>query len=481
MTTAVITQNSTAQNATADDIYTGVTDTRLAKDSPTLSFNTNASLEASNTSSSVQRTTLIKFTGLSNIPSGATITSATLWLRIETSSATYNVDLRRVLLDWTSSATWNTKDGTNSWNSSGCRGDGTDRVSTPMDSPSVGATAGTWYSWDCTQYVQDIVDGTNTDYGLHLERADTGNDGAAKKFNSSDSNNGYRPELVVVYTASSGTTITASGISSAGAFGSPSISTGNVDLLPFGILTSEIIGTPLISSIYEIIPTSVISGEIVGSHSIFVGSVSIDATSITTREIFGTTTINTGIVSLFPNSISSDELFGIASISSAIIIITSDIASLESVSSPSIGTGVVYIGPSNIATSESFGWHIVNSNGQFIVITGVNSDESFGALNLTTGLVNILTVGIDSALAFGTVVVDDGLTPVLIYKTIQEYVMGETNASNVGDGFMILFDGDSIDPDALPGRLWMWFESQGYSQESLSEKLKAWSLDNLIQ
>ena len=384
MTTAVITQNSTAQNATADDIYTGVTDTRLAKDSPTISFNTNASLEASNTSSSVQRTTLIKFTGLSNIPSGATITSATLWLRIETSSATYNVDLRRVLLDWTSSATWNTKDGTNSWNSSGCRGDGTDRVSTPMDSPSVGATAGTWYSWDCTQYVQDIVDGTNTDYGLHLERADTGNDGAAKKFNSSDSNNGYRPELVVVYTVSSGTTLTASGISSAESVGNPVITTGAVTVLPSGVATAELFGSPLISPTYQISPSGISSAESVGNPTIDPGSVGIGPAPIGSSEAFGSATVSQGGVFVLPSAISSVEAFG----------------------SSAISPGGVFVLPAGISSAEAFGLAVVTS-GAIIAPASIATLEAFGLVGVSPGVVVILPTGIQSGEAFGAAQIGD--------------------------------------------------------------------------
>lgn len=202
MVTAVITANTTAQNATPDNQYTGVADTRLREGSPTTNYGSDVNIEVVKYGVGDHTHALLRFDGLSNIPSNAVVSSATLYIYQNAQfDNTHSIDLRRMLQAWTEAgATWNTYNGTNSWNTAGALGAATDRVAAVESTTSIG-TALQYYGLDCTSLVQDIVDGTIvSDEGFHLERNGTGNDGKFKTFTASNGTDGQRPELVVVYT-----------------------------------------------------------------------------------------------------------------------------------------------------------------------------------------------------------------------------------------------------------------------------------------
>jgi len=209
MPTDVITENTTVQNATADNQYTGLADTMLVQSEPTNNFNSgyrSDGIEVTKFGAGDHNHTIIRGDGLSNIPSGATVSSATLYVYQTANNASYSVDLRRMLQAWTDSgATWNTYDGTTSWNTGGAEGAGTDRINTPESTTSIGTTNSIYYGLDCPDLVQDIIDGTiSSDEGFHLERNSGGDDSTFKLFTSSSGTDGQRPELVVVYTIGGG-------------------------------------------------------------------------------------------------------------------------------------------------------------------------------------------------------------------------------------------------------------------------------------
>ncbi len=202
MPTYIITENTTAQNATGTQ-YTGVVENKIKDVIATTNEGSALDVEVNKYASGDHSHGLYRFDGLSNISASETVTSATLYLeQTYNGGGTYSIDLRRVLQAWTEGgSTWNTYDGTNSWNTGGCLGAGTDRESAIQSTTSVGSTNGVYYSWDCTSLVSDIVDGTiSSDEGFHLERADAGEDSDYKGFVSSEGADGSRPELVVVTT-----------------------------------------------------------------------------------------------------------------------------------------------------------------------------------------------------------------------------------------------------------------------------------------
>ena len=207
MPTYIITDNTTAQNATGTQ-YTGVVDNKIKDIAATTNNGSVGDVEINKYDSGDHSHGLYRFDGLSSISASETVTSATLYLyQTNNGGGTYSIDLRRVLQAWTESgSTWNTYDGTNAWNTGGCLGAGTDRNSTIEATTSVGSTNNTWYSWSITSLVSDIVDGTiSSDEGFPLERGDAGNDLDFKYFASCEATDGQRPELVVVTTTGGAT------------------------------------------------------------------------------------------------------------------------------------------------------------------------------------------------------------------------------------------------------------------------------------
>ena len=79
MPTDVITENTAAQNASADNTYTGVDQSMLSEGAPDISMLDGTGIlgVVENGSGNAVKT-LLRFTGLSNIPSSATVTSATV-------------------------------------------------------------------------------------------------------------------------------------------------------------------------------------------------------------------------------------------------------------------------------------------------------------------------------------------------------------------------------------------------------------------
>ena len=207
MTTDVITENTTVQNATEDSKYTGVADNRLdSTDGGSINYGSSNYIEVTKYSVGGHQHAVLRFDGLSNISASASVSAATLYLYQTSSNNAYSIDLRRLLQAWTEAgSTWNTYDGTNNWNTSGALGAGSDRTSTAESTTSTASTTGAYYSFDCTSLVQDVIDGTiSSDEGFHLERNDSGDDNTFKAFASSEGTDGQRPELVVVYTTGGG-------------------------------------------------------------------------------------------------------------------------------------------------------------------------------------------------------------------------------------------------------------------------------------
>lgn len=205
MPTYIITDNTIAQNATGTQ-YTGVADNYCWSISPTSNNGSNTALSVSNFGVGDNEYKFIRGDGLLNIPSSETVTAATLYLYQVTGGNSHPVDMRRFLQAWTEGGSnFNTYDGTNSWNTGGGLGAGTDRVSTPISSTSIGTTTGQYYGLNCTSYVADVVSGViASDEGVHLQRGDIGNDSTFKLFTSSNGADGQRPEWVVTTTAGSG-------------------------------------------------------------------------------------------------------------------------------------------------------------------------------------------------------------------------------------------------------------------------------------
>lgn len=140
--------------------------------------------------------TLIKFSGLSNISSSATIDAATIFLySLGGQSPTGN--FRRLLRDWIETeATVNVYSTGNSWTSSGGSSQGND-VSATISSAYSGDGSIGYHSATDPQFVddvQDFVDGTYSNYGWNLITATNWD-----FFEDSEGADGQRPYLSVTY------------------------------------------------------------------------------------------------------------------------------------------------------------------------------------------------------------------------------------------------------------------------------------------
>ena len=145
---------------------------------------------------------LIKF-NLASIPANATITSATLILRLNYQGGTTSntMSVYPLLKNWTETGvTWNRYDGTNNWQTAGAGG-ATDRDTTSMGSRSFVSSEPVGFKaipLDVST-MQNYVNGTRANYGWLL-KMDT-ESGFLYEFTTSDR---YivanRPQLVVEYT-----------------------------------------------------------------------------------------------------------------------------------------------------------------------------------------------------------------------------------------------------------------------------------------
>ena len=219
MPRVVITNNTVVQTESVFDFqYTGLEDTHIRQSDPDIAQGSNFNsgvLEVTKYAIGDENRTLVRASGLSNLPANGNIQSAELRLyqTVENIDG-YNVSLRRVLQPWIdNSATWNQYDGglispSGDWDLPGCSSDGLDREFLDSSTTYVDRDLLTYHAIECTDIVQDIVDGTiSTDHGWLLFRTSGGNDNSFKLFVSSEGTDGRRPELFVEYTVGSSDSI----------------------------------------------------------------------------------------------------------------------------------------------------------------------------------------------------------------------------------------------------------------------------------
>lgn len=142
---------TTVLNPTQDCTISQATPTTSYCTSPTMTVGSGSNL-------SYTRRALVQF-DLSSLPADAQVADADLALYFsqETSSNTSVLDVKQLTQSWTNSATWNTYDGTHSWNTPGGDFSSTDFGA----DPTVGGTINTWVHFDPTALVQNWLDDTS--------------------------------------------------------------------------------------------------------------------------------------------------------------------------------------------------------------------------------------------------------------------------------------------------------------------------------
>jgi hypothetical protein len=102
---------------------------------------------------------------LSDYPIGSICSSAILSVKTQSVTIAGTVDLHNVLVSWVGSeVTYNNRNSSTTWSTPGMLAD-TDYDSTIIDSKSI-TTAGTWYNFDITSWVNAVLAGTISNYGL---------------------------------------------------------------------------------------------------------------------------------------------------------------------------------------------------------------------------------------------------------------------------------------------------------------------------
>jgi RHS repeat-associated protein len=130
----------------------------LAAESPTTSKCSSSELRVGYDSTHQENHALLEF-NLSELPLAATVLEAKLGLYVtaHSTSAAKAVGVYRAEKPWTTSATWNTYDGTHSWSTAGGDYSNPASESDASVNPSVGASTG-WYYWYPTKMLQEWVD-----------------------------------------------------------------------------------------------------------------------------------------------------------------------------------------------------------------------------------------------------------------------------------------------------------------------------------
>lgn len=190
-----ITFDPTLENQAADK------DTQIAENEATTNFGSDTHVEVGNWATSNTRNVIIMF-DVSSIPGGSTVSTATLTLTRYSGAGTFNCAAYRLLVDWVEvEATWNNRNTSNTWNTGGAQGSGTDRLATATQTASLGAANAVWNGLAAD--VQAWIGGSSN-YGWVLDPTDAPASEYHNYRSAEYGTAGDRPLLVVDYTTGAG-------------------------------------------------------------------------------------------------------------------------------------------------------------------------------------------------------------------------------------------------------------------------------------
>lgn len=184
---------------------TGSTHNKLRQDDPTGVYGSGNDIQLSTTVAGQFFKTLIEF-DISSIPVGAPVLAVRLLLYYQGGSGatTWTVSLFRCLRNWLESeATWNEYSAGNAWATAGGTG-AADRAATASVSLSAplspSAVWQTYASAQLTTDVQNIINGTVSNFGWHFDRTDSQSaDNHYRTWSGKTGTDGLRPVLEVSY------------------------------------------------------------------------------------------------------------------------------------------------------------------------------------------------------------------------------------------------------------------------------------------
>lgn len=198
---------------TGDD-YSGTEDGRVREESATTNYGSSSTMQIAKYGASDHNHSLVKWTGISNLPSSINVTSATVSLYCTAAGGTPGVEtaaIRQVLRNWVEAQfTWTIWSTGNNWTTGGAEGSGTDRGSTTLDSIDYGTATGQYYHSDDSAGLrtlsEDWASGAESNYGVHFERSDGDATFTSYIFSTAEETDGQRPYMTIIYTETSAIT-----------------------------------------------------------------------------------------------------------------------------------------------------------------------------------------------------------------------------------------------------------------------------------
>lgn len=195
-----------------------------------------------------------------------------------------------------------------------------------------------------------------------------------------------------------------------------------------GIASAEAFGTATLTNLATISPSAIASAEAFGTASLTRGAVSVTITAgISGAEAFGTATVQRGAVSVSPSGIASTETIGTASVQPGSMTITvTAIDTSETLGAVTV-TNNANIQCTGILTEEIFGAIDVD---QTTTIPAIDTAEAFGAVSVQS-IINV--TAIDTAEAFGTAELLPGNVNITASGIVSDEQFGEVSVIPLTD------------------------------------------------
>lgn len=186
------------------DTFSGFNDATIREDFPSILGGASNPLYISSIAASSVQRTIVQVSGISNIPSNAIVSAATLTLkRVNSATPAKDVEMRRLLASPTfASVSWNNRSAGTPWGTAGALGavDSDPTIVVTASAPTGSNTFMHMSSAGLVALVQGWVNGTIENHGVLLKLVDETPSGQEADFYATDeATNTQRPFLTVTY------------------------------------------------------------------------------------------------------------------------------------------------------------------------------------------------------------------------------------------------------------------------------------------
>ena len=203
--------------------------------------------------------------------------------------------------------------------------------------------------------------------------------------------NGYGAAVIVLGTA----TISPTGTAAVDAYGTATIAVGAVTITPGGLATDEALGTSLLA--LAVTPSGITTAGGYGSATVTPGGVLVTPTGISATDAYGSTTVTVGTVTLLPAGIASSEVHGNHTLQAGAVAISPTGFTDETVGDASVVTPILIV-LTGLASD-----HVTPSPALTITLStaGIATAEAFGSSSVLTGVVVVSPTGLADEFALG--------------------------------------------------------------------------------